>query len=314
VRFRNRPLLPGSLDRNLYVSRPKLEQALYGSLRDDRNVLVVGERGSGKTTLVRRVIADSPDRDFRLVEAGPILSTQDLIRLVGRALGQDGADEQAELADDPIGLVEALSRLPRLPGAILVIDGPLDSDVAYSFFGRLRDQVWNLPNTWIVTATPDEAGALRTPPADAFWSMLLEVGNMNASEIDALLERGLDEQEREQVDAASERPISAPPRGVVRWAQDVLDGHAPTDDQQLMTAADTLGRQAAMALSELIALGRPASAGDQELLRRLGWTRANASRWLARMEDAGILRSLTGPSQGQGRPPKLYEPVRRADA
>lgn len=314
MQLRNRPLLLGSLDEDLYVSRPGFEQALYGALRDDRNALVIGERGSGKTTLLRRVITDSPEYDFRIIEAGPVSTVHDLIRLLGRALGQPG-DEQGEGGGEtPVDLVEALSRLPRRPGVVLVIDGLQDSDVAYIFFGRLRDQVWNLPNTWIVTATPDEAGALRTPPADAFWSMVLQIDNMNSQEIDALLERGLDEQELKQVDAQAERPISAPPRHVVRWAQEVLDGHTPIDVLKLKERADELGRQAAMALSELQALGRPAAAGDEELLRRLGWTRANASRWLSRMEAAGILRSSIGPSQGQGRPPKLYEPVRSADA
>lgn len=309
MRLRNRPLLLGSLDEELYVSRPKLEQALYRALGDDRNMLLVGERGSGKTTLLRRLIVDSPDRDFKIIDAGPVSTVHNLIRLIGRSLGQD-ADEQQGASNDPVDLVEALSRLPHVPGVVLVIDGPLDPDVAYIFFGRLRDQVWRMPNTWIVTATPEEAGALRTPPADAFWSLVLEVGNLSTDEIDQLLDRGLDEQERAQLRAQAEQPIFAPARHVVRWAQDVLDGRSPTDDRQLKERADKLGRQAAMALSELMALGRPAAAGDEELLRRLGWTRANASRWLSRMEEAEILRSFAGPSKGQGRPPKLYEPIR----
>jgi hypothetical protein len=309
MRLRNRPLLLGSLDEDLYVPRPKLEQALHHALRDDRNVVLIGERGAGKTTLLRRLIVDSPDRDFAIIDAGPISTVHDLIRLIGRTLGQS-PDEQPEVGDDPVDLVEALDRLPHKPGVVLVIDGPLDPDVAYIFFGRLRDQVWGMPNMWIVTATPDDAAALRTPPADAFWSLVLDVGNLKTEEIDALLDRGLDEQERSQLRAQAEQPTFAPARHVVRWAQDVLDGRSPTDDQQLKDRADRLGRQAAMALSELLALGRPAAAGDEELLRRLGWTRANASRWLSRMEEAEILRSFAGPSQGQGRPPKLYEPIR----
>jgi hypothetical protein len=67
-----------------------------------------------------------------------------------------------------------------------------------------------------------------------------------------------------------------------------------------------------MVLAELDALGRPAAAGDPELLSRLHWKRASAARWLARMESAGILRSFIGLADGQGRPPKLYEPVRNA--
>lgn len=293
------------------MRRPEAEAALHRALRDDRNVLIVGEHGSGKTTLLRRLIVDSPDREFKVVDAGLASTVYGLIRLIGRALDGPPTDE-TQSGDDPVDLLDALASLPRERGVILVIDGPLDPDVAYVFFGRLRDQLWRLPYTWIVTATPEEAGALRTPPAHAFWSLVVDIGPLGSDEIDQLLRRALDDEELEQLkrESGGQWPISAPARHVVRWAQDILDGRSPTHDQDLTRRADGLGRQAAMVLSELSALDRPASAGDPELLRRLGWTRANASRWLSRMEAAGILRSFTGTGKGQGRPPKLYEPVR----
>jgi energy-coupling factor transporter ATP-binding protein EcfA2 len=311
MRLRNRPLLVGGLDDDLYVSRPELEQVLHRALRDDRNVLLVGERGSGKTTLLRKVIADAPDREIKVVDAALASTVHDFIRLIGRSLGADPGPADAP-ADDPVDLLDALARLPRKPNVVVVIDGPLDPDVAYIFFGRLRDAVWRLPYTWIVTATPDEAGAFRTPPADAFWSLVLEVGNLGDAEIQDLLERAMDPDELARLNelGKSSRPISAPVRHVVRWAQDVMDGRSPTHDEELLNDAAALGRQASMALSELLALERPVSAGDPELLRRLGWTRTNAARWLARMEDRGIVRSFVGNAEGQGRPPKLYEPVR----
>jgi hypothetical protein len=310
VRLRNRPLLVGGLDAELYVPRPDLEKALHAALRDDRNVLLVGERGSGKTTLLRKVIADAPEREIKIIDAALASTVHDLIRLIGRELGQPPTD--SEPSDNPVDLLDALAKLPRNEGVVIVIDGSLDADVAYIFFGRLRDQLWQMPYTWIVSATPQEAGALRTPPADAFWSLVLELGPMGDDEIYKLFERALEGEElaRLKRDAGGEWPISATPRHVVRWAQDILEGRAPTRNQELLTRAERLGRQAAMALYELQALDRPAAAGDPELLDRLGWTRPNAARWLSRMEHAGILRSFPGTAQGQGRPPKLYEPVK----
>ena len=61
-------------------------------------------------------------------------------------------------------------------------------------------------------------------------------------------------------------------------------------------------------MAELEALGHPAAAGDPELLERLGWTRPYTSRVLANLEAHRLLRSFPGPTTGQGRPPKLYEP------
>ena len=196
---------------------------------------------------------------------------------------------------------------------MVIVEGPVDRDVAYMVFGRLRDRLWQLPITWVATATADDVAAFRTPPADAFWSLVLDVPPMNAEEITALLERGLEPDERPVVAAASDQPIFATPGYVIRWAQDVLDGvvlDKRKRDIELQEKAYEMGRPASMLMAELEALGRPVSAGDPELLGRLGWTRTNAARWLARMEEAGLLRSLIGMPAGQGRPPKLYEPAR----
>jgi hypothetical protein len=313
VRLRNRPLLADGFDAELYVPRPRLEGALRRALLDERNVLLVGERRSGKSTLVRRVAADLPDgRDVVVVDGTLASSPAALLRLIARALGAPAADRPVDDDADVLALLDEVDRLPPRPGTVVAVDGPLDADVAYTVFGRLREQLWRLPQAWLATAEPSDVGALRTPPADAFWSLVLEVPPMERLEIDELLERGLDADERAKVDATTDRPVLATPGHVVSWAQDVLDGVALSrreHGEQLERAADRLGPQAAMALSELRALGRPASAGDPELLRRLGWTRPNAARWLARLERQGVLRSFVGMAQGQGRPPKLYEPA-----
>lgn len=311
MKLRNRPLLAGSLDDAIYVPRPMLERALLDAVRDERNVLLVGERGSGKTTQIRKLEADLPDRDIRVVDGTLASTAQDLLRLISRALGHppDPAGD-SDGSDDPLLLLDALAALPRRRDAIIVIDGSPDSDAAYTLFGRMRDQLWQLPNSWIVTATPEEGGRMRTPPADAFWSLILDVPPLDRPEIDDLLARGLDDQELARIMAEPSLPLHTTPRRVVRWVYDVLDGVNPSSTADLQIRANMLGRQAIMALHAIEALGRPVSAGDPELLSYLGWTRPNAARWLARMEHAGILRSFTGATEGQGRPPKLYEPVR----
>ena len=283
---------------------------MKAAIRDDRNALLIGLPGSGKTTMLRRIITDSQGFRFALVDASLADSAYALIRLISRAL--DSPMEDRELDDNPIDLLDALDALPRSEPVVIVIDGVLDHDVAYTVFGRLRDQLWTLPYTWILATRPTDAAPLRTPPADAFWSVVLELSELDESQVDELLSRGLDASELERVreGASGQWPVRATPRQAVRWATDVLDGRGPNIDQELITRADRLGSQATMALHELLALDRPVPAGDPELLDRLGWTRPNASRWLARMESAGILRSFIGTANGQGRPPKLYEPAR----
>ena len=307
--------MPAGHDRDIYVPRPLLEGALSNALVAERNVLLVGERRSGKTSLLRKAAADLERRlTFVTVEGALAGTPADLLRLIARALGAPAPESGSARPDggarDAFQLLDEIDRIPRRPGVVVVVEGPLDAEVAYTVFGRLREQLWALPYTWVATAEPNHVGPLRTPPADAFWSFVLEVTPFEDKEIDELLYRALDEDERMRIEAAPDRPTRAPAGHVVRWAQDVLDGvglPARQREQELEQEAAQLGRQATMVLEELKALGRPAAAGDPEFLARLGWTRANTARWLSRMEDAGIVRSIVGKPQGAGRPPKLYE-------
>jgi hypothetical protein len=55
-----------------------------------------------------------------------------------------------------------------------------------------------------------------------------------------------------------------------------------------------------MLLAEIEQLARPVWASDEELLRRMGWTRNRAVQVLGQLEDEGFLRSYNdrGPSGG----------------
>jgi hypothetical protein len=308
--------MPDGLDTQLYVPRESLERSLRDAVADGRNVVVLGERRAGKTTLVRKALADVSEVAALVTVDGSLASTpEELLRLVARALGAPLVPRDAEATGDVVRLLDMIEALPHKPDTVIVLEGPLHAEVAYTVFGRLRDPLWRLPSTWVTTATPDSVGPLRTPPADAFWSRVLDVPPMDSHQIDELLERALDLDDREILASQADRPVRATPGHVVRWAQEVLDDVALDEreiDLELEQRAAVLGRQASMVLAELRSLGRPVSAGDTELLGRLGWTRANAARWLARMEREGIVRAFVGFAQGQGRPPKLYEPARHA--
>jgi hypothetical protein len=61
-----------------------------------------------------------------------------------------------------------------------------------------------------------------------------------------------------------------------------------------------------MLVAELESLGR-ASASDDELLNRLGWTRGRASQVFGQLEEAGIVTSSPLRGERGGRPRKVYE-------
>lgn len=62
-----------------------------------------------------------------------------------------------------------------------------------------------------------------------------------------------------------------------------------------------------MLMAELESLGA-ASASDERLLRRLGWTRPRAVQVLRELEDAGLVTASYARGPGGGRQ-KVYRPV-----
>lgn len=329
MKFRSRPLFVSGVDADLYVRRPRLEDALLHNARLDRNILVSGVSGSGKTTLLRDLEVKLREQEGIVAWVNPALAgdAADLLELAADAVAratQRGARSSALqkptiFEGDPEGptrLLRALDLIPGSPKVTIIIDGIVDVDVAYDVFGRLRDQLWLLEHQWILSTTPERAAGIRTPPADAFWDAIVEVGPMEQDEVREMIERGTDFEEAKI--ALSNLPIvDIEPRRMIQAVEEYLESpRGEAFDRGLWVppgferqeAASRLGRPQAMALAELEALGRPAAAGDEELLHRMGWSRPYLARILAELEDEQILRSFPGQSSGHGRPPKLYEP------
>jgi hypothetical protein len=280
-------------------------------------VLLLGEAGSGKTTLLRHAAGELEiaGRQVVVVNAGLAADVDGLLALVDSELDTeagDGGSVRAADGTESASLLAAVRRLRRAEPATILVDGLLDSEVAYDLFGRLRDELWELGHSWLVTTRPRDSAPLRTPPADAFWGAVVEIPLLSVSEIAELLRRGLDEDEYRLVDDAVEWVITgAHPRTVIRTAQFALSGGgAKAGIDELTRRAAALGRSEELALAELIGMGHPVSAHDPELLQHLGWSRPYAQRMLSKLEDEGLLRSIPERDTDRlGRPRKLYEPA-----
>jgi energy-coupling factor transporter ATP-binding protein EcfA2 len=332
--LRDRPLLVGGIDRDLYVPRPELEHALGQSVDAGRNVLLIGPPGSGKSTTMRKLAADLSERKRRgiLVLASPASSSEDLLALVRSELlplsgGMPGEVTRTELLrnvsrDVPvISLIDAARQLGQADGTVIMLDGPVRSEIVYELFGRLREELWALPHQWVLALRTNQSAAARKPPADAFFPQLIEIPPLQPAEIRNLLERALSEDDLRTVRAELANHGELPlrdypsemryPRDVVNLAHRALAGTLHSGDVELRraTLAADLGRSASMALAEIEALARPVSAGDDEFLGRMGWTEAHARRLLAQMERGGVLSSISDATLGSpGRPRKLYVP------
>src|SRR4051812_45933678 len=188
-----RPLTDTSLDHKLYVERPE-HSLIHKGARQGLNALLVGERGSGKTTLLRQLALELREEQFPAVFVDGKLATDaysflELVRFqVGQApnLLESVRETYARAWTPRPNLGEANMLLDLIntmrgpsnggPKTVLLIDGVPSPETAHSLFGRLRDELWQLPFAWVLAGDERDRAALMQPPADAFFDRLVELG------------------------------------------------------------------------------------------------------------------------------------------
>lgn len=322
-----RPLLDNQADRRLYLRRAE-HDVLVRSAERRLNVLLAGESGSGKTTLLRQLALGLREDDVPAVLIDGKLATDaaGFLELVRYEVGgvRSPLQEAMQLTAQAFGGRPELGGATRLlqliesidPGevserVVLLIDGLPSPEVAHTLFGRLRDELWRLPYSWIIAVDDRSRAALMQPPADAFFDRMISLGRLNGHEQRDLLERRIPKGSVRQVQPLFEAS-DGNPRRLLALVRDAEEGGRGVDDVlaaqvERETVASKLGRPASMLLSELEALGA-ASASDDELLHRLGWTRGRASQVFAELERAGLVRSESEKAPS-GRPRKVYRPT-----
>jgi hypothetical protein len=310
-----RPLFDNPLDARRFVPREE-GRRLERNCIDGINTLVLGEPGSGKTSLLRNVLLHLREDqvDAVLVDAGPAQTILDLLALIEDSLRGAGRPDTVPTQRESTESGAALATIRRLGSyanseqrvAILVDLAPGSLDV-HALFGRFRDELWQLPFTWVVGAPTTMRNALLTPPADAFFDEVIELGAFSRPQQEELIHLRLDEGEKS--------PWRLPqggegnPRRLLQLARESMRSGEPIEvhfDARSLRHQEVaaIGHSAAVVYADLEANG-PASASDEEFLARLGWSRQRAAQVLADLERADLVRpeSRPGPS---GRPRKVF--------
>jgi hypothetical protein len=315
----NRPLFATRADEALFVATPA-SAALFEAVELGRNVLVEGARGSGKTTALHMLQLrlrrrSRPVLYVTLAQAETLehaaLALYRAAVDIGWVTETDNELVTAALTQrDPFvanQLIRALTAVPS--GAVILVD-EVGGDVGHRLFGRLRDELWQLEGIWTVAAESSQAPALLRPPADAFFEVKIKLDAFEvAGAVEMLKRRDTPLPETDLMVLARE---AATPRQLIDVARRAVDGGmdpraiARGRERRRLRAEQVGGRPAATLVAELENLGA-VSAGDEDLLARMGWTRPRAASLLRQLEAAGIVEARREQRRGPGQPRKVYE-------
>ena len=193
----------------------------------------------------------------------------------------------------------------------MLLDDP-SPETVHTLFGRARDQLWNLPVTWMVSGDEQRSGDLLKPPADAFFGRVVqlpELSEAEAAELLALRIGDLDDAMRARVMKSGQ----GNPRRLLLCAADALlddelgeeDGRDPAGATE--AALEMLTPAARRLWDALLPMGQ-ASATDEVLLRQLGWSRQRAGQLFQQLVDANLVE-VGQEHVSQGRPRKVYRVV-----
>lgn len=313
-----RPLTASAVDGALFVDRIAELELLRRSYDLGLNSLLLGSRGVGVTSLARcfqRQLEDS-GAYVLYVDVGAADSVDGVIEAIRRVIHGPRTPGFREAVETSIaGLAREFSG-----GRPLVIVDGADPAAVHALFGQLRDEVWALPYVWLVCGVSSRREEYLRPPADSFFDVVSELLPLSSESARQLILARL--AQSNGADAASAALIEAEldgivgrgagnPRHLLGAACEVaLNVSGSADDVQAEAAR--LGRSEAMLVAELRSLG-PSSASNDELLDRLGWTRARAAQVFKRLLEHGLVTVTLERSAGSpGRPRVVYHLSRGA--
>lgn len=312
-------------DGRLFVGRDAELRRLERAAQLDFNVLALGERGIGLTSLMRQhqrrmeeagrpcfylsgTKIKGSEQVFDAMQTGGMGSGQipDLVRKVA------GLPEERSAFHD---LVWDILRVKADDLPVVILDDMHDPKLTHQIFGRYRDEIWELPCRWVVCGLTRHRSEYLTPPADAFFEAEIVIGPVDDSVAGDLLEarlataKGEDARSVELIRSNYEQIIKeggGSPRQILATARDTIlrDVEENASLERLRQEAAKLGEAEGRVWQYLLTHG-PASASDEELLDNYGITRARAAQVLGRLEKAGLVVTHHE-KRGMGRPRKFY--------
>jgi energy-coupling factor transporter ATP-binding protein EcfA2 len=330
----SQPLAQSRADQGRFVDRTRETDAIVRAVAASRPVLLLGDPGSGRTSLLNHVawlLSRQRDSPHTVILSGELASNPSqllgvLVARLQRLAEPDGSparwleDVRAlSMPDGPFGqvvqpaivmeLVDLLSeRLAALDRPVcLMVDG-IAPRVAHAVFGSLRNELWALQGaTWVVAGERAAEPLYLEPPADAFFELTVSLGPLSDADAAKLLRAhlpGLAEADLERAISVGE----GSPRRLLRAAEDIQAGISPARPAaDLAQRATAVAGPLAGALIGYLAAHGPAAASDEMMLRQIGASRQRASQLMHALESAGLLETIEQHEPGRrGRPARRF--------
>jgi energy-coupling factor transporter ATP-binding protein EcfA2 len=309
-----RPLRETTRDLELFVDRAREIQIAQRALENHSNVLLSGPRGIGKSSLLSALARALRSDDIPVLSVNGRVARSP-VEVLTLLRAQLGGDQRQVIAANDAGAIQAefreLRSALREPWTVALVDEMPSAETAHALFGRLRDELWELPLGWAVAAEDRDRASYLEPPADAFWRREIRLSPLSIADAEELLRRRAGDTpfSGDDLDAIVAE-AGGNPRLLLSFGYDVLvDGHeaerliADRQDRERRRAA--LTEPARRLLAELEA-GGPAGPSDEALLRKLGWSRSRASQVFGELQKAGLVRADEKPSKAGRRPRRVY--------
>jgi Cdc6-like AAA superfamily ATPase len=318
-----RPLFDNEADAALFVL-PDAWGPLVRAIDHQLNVLVVGPRGIGKTTLLRQMQKTLRERGERVayvdataLDDAPQLAARLRATLASRRPASGFARTglglgPSDLVVDPAQqLYDDLQALAKAPQTVVLVDASGSGRSVYGVFGRMRDTIWQTQHQWVVAVDLRDRTEATKPPADAFFDVTVTIDPFETDDLAKLLEKrepDLKPRQRKRIASAAD----GNPRVALRAVNDLLvhgldPNQLSASRAEAIDRASELGDPHARMMSELIDLAR-ASPSDDVLLNRVGVSRARATAILRDLLEQGLVRAISERSDGPGRPKTVYYP------
>ncbi len=305
-----RPLTASDVDNQLFVGRSQELRRVRRALDLGLNAYVHGPRGSGRTSFLRQV--ERGRKETRYVRLHGFESLRDRLDEIERAATGSGVLErhrpspvteafksfsntELRVAADPLRhLREAIARIDSESSLVVLVDD-LDRNDCHELFGRLRDELWELPIQWVVAGSVSSLD----PPADTFFDAVVELPLLDQEGLRVLVRRraasGTPQEGTllaSRADTIIDNVAPCTPRRALSVLRDLYlsDDLAEATSQlaELQSARSSLKLTANRLLDALIHYG-PTHAGDEALLEEVGVTRSRVVQLLAELEADGLV-------------------------